>query len=169
VTPAEVAAVLEVSGKAFADLLNSLPEEVATWKPAPAEWCVNECVGHIVEAEKRGFAGRIRSVIDEEEPAFQRWDQPAVAAARRDCAKPPSELLAEFEPLRRESIELVRSLDAMQLDRGGVHPTVGRLTVRDLLHEWIHHDGNHLRQAYANVQAYVWPDMGNAQRFSRPG
>ena len=30
-----------------------------------------------------------------------------------------------------------------------MHPTVGRLTV------------NHLHQAYANVQAYVWPDMGN--------
>jgi hypothetical protein len=43
---------------------------------------------------------------------------------------------------------------------------VARLTVEELLHEWIHHDGNHLRQAYANVQAFVLPSMGNAQRFS---
>jgi hypothetical protein len=168
VTPAEVAAVLEVSGNAYSDLLKALPEEVATWKPAPDEWCVNECVGHIVEAERRGFAGRIRSILDEEEPTFQTWDQPAIAAARRDCAKAPGELLAEFEPLRRASVDLVRSLDDGQLDRGGIHPTVGRLTIRDLLHEWIHHEGNHLRQGYANVQAYVWPDMGNAQRFSKP-
>ncbi|HET7420071.1 MAG TPA: DinB family protein [Candidatus Dormibacteraeota bacterium] len=167
-TPAEVATLLEISGRAFADLLKSLPEEVATWKPEPAEWCVNECVGHIIEAEKRGFAGRIRSILREDEPTFERWDQPAVAAARRDCAKPPSALLDEFEPLRHESLELIRSLGDAQLDRGGIHPAVGLLTVRDLLHEWVHHDGNHLRQAYANVQAYVWPDMGNAQRFSKP-
>ena len=47
-------------------------------------------------------------------------------------------------------------------------PDVGRLTVDDLLHEWVHHDGNHLRQALGNVQAYVWPNMGNARRFTRP-
>jgi len=30
----------------------------------------------------------------------------------------------------------------------------------------MHHDRNHVRQALANVQAYVWPAMGNAQKFS---
>jgi hypothetical protein len=38
--------------------------------------------------------------------------------------------------------------------------------VADLLHEWVHHDRNHLKQLLANVQAFVWPHMGNAQRFS---
>lgn len=166
-TPAEIAGVLEVSGEAYARLLRSVPTEVATWKPAPGEWCVNECVGHVVEAEKRGFAGRIRLVLAEDEPRFETWDQPAVAAARHDCDKAPGDLLWEFEPLRRESMTFVRSLTAQQLERAGTHPTVGRLTVNDLLHEWVHHDANHLRQAYANLQAYVWPDMGNAQRFSK--
>ena len=166
-TPAEVADVLETSGAAFAHLLRSLPAGLATWRPAPQEWCINEVVGHIVEAEKRGFAGRIRLIVGADEPAFETWDQPAVAAARHDCEKPPSTVLAEFEPLRRESLQLVRSLKVEQLGRGGMHPKVGRLTVRALLHEWVHHEGNHLRQAYANVQAYAWPDMGNAQRFSR--
>ena len=167
-TPSDIASVLEVSGEAYARLLRSLPSEVATWKPPPAEWCVNECVGHIVEAEKRGFAGRIRLILAEDEPRFETWDQPAVAAARHDCEKEPGDLIWEFEPLRRDSLELVRSLDSAQLQRGGIHPAVGRLTVGDLLHEWVHHDANHLRQAYANVQAYVWPGMGNAQRFSKP-
>jgi DinB family protein len=168
VTPTEVAGILELSGQAYASLLRSLPAELVVWKPAPGEWCVNECVGHIVEAERRGFAGRIRIILSEDEPQLQTWDQPAVAASRHDCEKRPGALLEEFEPLRRDSLELVRSLRPDQLERGGSHPAVGRLTVGDLLHEWIHHDGNHLRQAYANVQAYVWPDMGKAQRFSRP-
>jgi hypothetical protein len=34
------------------------------------------------------------------------------------------------------------------------------------MHEWIHHDRNHLRQLLANTQAYVWPSMRNAQLFS---
>jgi hypothetical protein len=76
------------------------------------------------------------------------------------------DLLQEFEPLRRDSVAMVRSLKPEHLPRGGIHPKVARLTVEELLHEWIHHDGNHLRQAYANVQAFVLPNMGNAQRFS---
>jgi hypothetical protein len=33
------------------------------------------------------------------------------------------------------------------------------------MHEWVHHDRNHLKQLLANVQARVWPEMGNARRF----
>ena len=51
------------------------------------------------------------------------------------------------------------------LDRAGIHERVGRLTVNDLLHEWVHHDRAHLKQILGNVQAYVWPEMGGAQAF----
>ena len=54
------------------------------------------------------------------------------------------------------------------LAKGGRHPAVGHLRIADLLAEWVHHDRNHLRQMLANVQAYVWPHMGNARRFSEP-
>ena len=164
--PGEIADLLETSGQAYASLLRGLTPEVASWRPAPEEWCVNECVGHVIESEKRGFAGRIRLILDADEPQLERWDQPGVAKARRDCEKRPQQILDEFEPLRSDSLSLVRGLKPEQVQRGGIHPTVARLTVEDLLHEWVHHDANHLKQAYANVQAYVWPHMGNAQRFS---
>ena len=63
---------------------------------------------------------------------------------------------------------VVEALRPEDLARSGRHPTVGRLSIADLLAEWVHHDRNHQRQILANVQAYVWPHMGNAQRFSRP-
>jgi hypothetical protein len=164
-TPAEVADVLEYSGGAYAGALRAIPPAVASWRPAEGEWCVNECVGHVIEAEKLGFAGRIRTILAADNPTLQRWDQASVAASRHDCERSPLDLLEEFEPLRRDSLELIRSLRPEDLTRAGTHPKVGQLTVGDLLHEWVHHDGNHLRQALANVQAYVFPQMGNAQRF----
>jgi len=166
VTPGEIAGILEISGQAYSSLLRALPHEVASWRPAPEEWCVNEVVGHVTEAERRGFAGRVRTILREDEPQLRPWDQAGIARARRDCERNPEDLLKEFESVRRESLALIRSLRSDQLERGAMHPKVARLTVNDVLHEWVHHDGNHLRQAYANVQAYVWPDMGNAQRFS---
>src|SRR5690348_9043009 len=165
-SPRDVAGVLESSGLALANLLRSLPREAATWQPAPDQWCVNECAGHIIEAERRGFNGRIKTILAEDEPRLVGWDPPTVARERRDCDRDPQDIAAELEQIRRDSVALVRSLTADQLQRAGIHPDVARLTVNDLIHEWVHHDGNHLRQAIANVQAYVWPAMGNAQRFT---
>jgi len=74
-------------------------------------------------------------------------------------------MLAEFRAQRARSIDLVAGLEPWDLDRAGIHERVGRLTVNDLLHEWVHHDRAHLKQILGNVQAYVWPEMGGAQAF----
>jgi len=165
-TPAEVAACLDAAMATLRAELGALPERVLAWHPAPGEWCANEVLGHLIEAERRGFAGRIRIILASDRPALQAWDQQEVARARRDCARPAASLLDELAALRRESAALVRALRAAELDRGGEHPKVGFLRVRDLLAEWVHHDRNHIRQALANVQAYVWPAMGNSQKFA---
>ena len=62
-------------------------------------------------------------------------------------------------------MSLLRGLSQPDLARGGTHDKVGYITVRDLIHEWVHHDRNHFRQLQANIQAYVWPTMGNCQKF----
>lgn len=140
------------------------------WRPEDGEWSANECVGHLLEAERRGFAGRIRQILAADpsgEPAtLVTWDPPAVAEARRDHLRPGGELAAEFATLRAESVALVSELRPGDLDRVGLHPDVGPLLVHELLGEWVHHDRNHIRQLLAVTQAMVWPQMGNAQRFS---
>jgi len=165
-TPAEVAGLLEAAMSSLRAELGALPDRVVTWHPAAGEWCAKEVVGHLIEAERRGFAGRIRIILASNTPALQNWNQTEIAQARKDCERPMGTLLDELAALRRESIALVRGLGAADLGRGGQHPKVGLLRVGDLLQEWVHHDRNHLRQALANVQAYVWPSMGNSQKFS---
>src|SRR2546422_2867957 len=165
-TPSEVAALLEAAMATLSAELGALPERVVAWHPAPGEWCAREVVGHLIEAERRGFAGRIRIILAEETPRLQAWDQDEVARARRDCARDVKTLLDELAELRDDSVALVTGLRRDDLRRAGEHPKVGRLCVADLLQEWVHHDRNHLRQILANVQAWAWPHMGNAQRFS---
>ena len=145
----------------------------AAWRPAPGEWSANECVGHLIEAERRGFAGRIRRILAAAEgdrpflpPDLESWDPPAVARARRDDLRDPAELADEFVSLRTDGVALVRSLQANDLPRAGNHPQVGPLRVDELLGEWVHHDRNHIRQLLAVTQARVWGQMGNARRFS---
>jgi hypothetical protein len=164
--PPQVAALLESAVAALRAELAALPEAVLAFHPAAGEWCAKEVLGHLIEAERRGFAGRIRIVLGADTPRLETWDQGEVARARGDCQRPAAALLDELAALRRDSAALVRGLRPADLPRGGQHPTVGLLSVADLLQEWVHHDRNHIRQILANVQAYVWPAMGNAQKFS---
>jgi len=164
--PREAAALLHAAAGAIEAELSGLPLAVLTHHPAPGEWCAHEVLGHLIEAERRGFAGRIRILLDGNDPALQTWDQNEVARQRRDCEREGIVLLDELVRLRAESVTLVAALRPDDLMRSGRHPKVGTLRVTDLLHEWVHHDRNHLRQILANVQSYVWPHMGNAQRFS---
>ena len=74
-------------------------------------------------------------------------------------------VLLKFVDLRAESLQLVARLQPDDLTRTGQHPAIGELTVRDLLVEWVYHDRDHVRQILDIVQALVWPEMGNAQKF----
>lgn len=136
----------------------------SAWHFDPDEWCANQVVGHLVEAEKRGFAGRIREILDGQERT-KSWDQAAVAKERNDCARIGQSLWMEFMGVRNDSIKLVRSLRSADLGKGIEHPMAGHLRVRDLLHEWVHHDRNHTKQVLAIAQERVWPHMGNSQKF----
>ena len=164
--PREVARLLESAAAAIRAEFAALADDVLAWHPAPGEWCAKEVLGHLIESERRGFAGRIRLMLAGNEPSLEAWDQGEIARARRDCEHPAAALIAELAALRRDSVSLVAGLGGSDLTRGGHHPNVGHLRVSDLLHEWVHHDRNHLRQMLANTQAAAWPHMGNSRRFS---
>jgi hypothetical protein len=167
--PARIADLLAASATTVVAELLALGDE-GGWRPGPGEWSANECVGHLIEAERRGFAGRIRVILaaaaSRTPPTLEAWDPLAVAEARRDHLRSGAELAAEFDALRADGLALVRGLRPADLARAGSHPEVGLLRVGDLLGEWVHHDRNHVRQILAVSQARVWPQMGNARRFS---
>ena len=165
-TPTAVAPLLRATLATLTAEVHALLPDALAWHPAAGEWCVKEVLGHLIETERRGFAGRIRIILAGQEPQLESWDQNGVAAARRDCERDAPALLGELATMREDSARLVEGLSAADLARGGHHPSVGYLRVGDLLNEWIHHDRNHVRQILANVQAYVWPHMGNARKFS---
>ncbi|MEX2159352.1 MAG: DinB family protein [Dehalococcoidia bacterium] len=142
----------------------ALGPDAMRWHPAGGEWCLNEVLGHIIEAEERGFAGRIRDILAGKE--IVTWDQEQVARERKDCERDGLGLLRELEEMREHNTIMVAGLSGEKLRKTGVHPDVGEHSVTDLLHEWVHHDRAHVKQALSIVQAYVWPNMGNTQRFS---
>jgi DinB superfamily len=167
--PARIAGLLAATAVTVTAEVTGLGD-AAGWRPAAGEWSANECVGHLIEAERSGFAGRIRAILGAEHPELspdlERWDPPAVAAERRDHLRDGVQLAAEFADLRAAGVELARSLQPGDTGRLGRHPDIGDLRVDEVLGEWVHHDRNHVRQLLAVTQSRAWAQMGNARRFS---
>jgi hypothetical protein len=149
--------------------ITSMGEDLAAWHPVPEEWCAKQVVGHMIEAERRSFVGRITTVLNYPAHLLEAWEPDPVAVARLDCQRSSKELLAEFSTTRSDSVRLVRALPTDRLEQEARHPTVGYLTISAMLHHWIRHDHNHLGQIHGNVMKRVWPHCGNARRFSQPG
>lgn len=163
-----IAALMRTSGDAAIAEIRALGT-LSSVAPAPGEWSAREVLGHLIEADRRGFVGRVRVVVGEDHPTFETWDQPAVAAERGDAERDSEGLIAEFLEERERGLGFISGLDAAACTRTGLHPVVGELSVWDLLHEWVHHDREHLAQILRVTRSLVWPAMGNARRFSDPG
>ncbi len=162
-TTTEVADLLESTCALVEAEMKALGDEGCSFHFKDGEWCVNECVGHIIEAEKRGFGGRIRDILAGK--PLHAWDQTQVARDRRDCERMSQSVFMELMGLRHDYITMVRDLKPADLDKSGVHPKVGVLRIRDLLHEWVYHDRNHTRQLLNVQQERVYPNLGNSVKF----
>ena len=165
-TSEEIAGFLRSTAESMRSELAGLADEIASWRPTPGEWCIKECVGHMIETEEHGFAGRIRRILEAPGRVEAHWDPAQVVRDRGDQGRPLGELLEAFSEMRAEGLALVEGLMNTDLVKSCTHEKVGVLTVENLLHEWVHHDRNHYRQILANVQAYVRPWMGNAAGFA---
>ena len=73
----------------------------------------------------------------------------------RDAGVPLDDLVERFAELRTANLAALGDLvtDA-DLDRSGMHPTLGEVTLRELLATWAVHDLDHIAQIYAALTYY---------------
>ena len=114
--------------------------ELAWQPPKPGEWSIGEVVRHLVEGDRDTFLPRLRRMLAESRPVF---DKTASAPGdRADLAT----LLDAFTDARRQAVALLRGLDDAGWRREGVSPSRGPLTVETYACTMDAHDTEHLRQ-----------------------
>jgi len=149
----ETVALLERTPKTVAALLDGLPEGwLDTPDTAAGGWTPRDVVGHLISAELANWIPRAELVVAKgtSEP-FDSFDR--FAHVERDAGKSVEELVEWFGSLRNQNLarlqELVQS-DA-DLDRRGLHPQLGEVTLRQLLSAWTVHDLDHVQQIYSSL------------------
>jgi len=112
-----------------------------------------DVVGHLIDGEETDWIPRARIILARgADPRFEPYDRFRHQA--RNASRSLGSLLDEFARLRAANLEQVRSwrVAAAELDLPGAHPSLGRVTLRQLLAAWVVHDLGHLAQV-ARVMA----------------
>jgi hypothetical protein len=115
-------------------------------RPAPAEWSVIECLGHMADSELVTSA-RYRWVLAEDEPALQGWNQAAWASRLAHVDDDPATLLETFAALRRANRDLWQRTPPADRERIGMHSERGPESYGLLFRLQAGHGRVHLAQA----------------------
>ena len=146
-------AVLERTPATFRALLDGLPDAWISANEGPETFSPFDNLGHLIHGERTDWIPRARIILAQgAHRTFEPYDR--FAQARESQGKTLATLLDEFAALRAENIATLRSwtLSERELSREGEHPSLGTVTLRQLLATWVTHDLGHLAQT-ARVMA----------------
>src|SRR5579863_1007483 len=128
-------------------LLRDLPETWTLRSEGENTWSAFEVVGHLIHGERTDWMPRARMVLQSGEAEtfapFDRWGH-----VRESQGKSLGQLLDEFARLRAENLGELRALNLRpeDLKRCGRHPSLGVVSLSELLATWAAHDLTHLHQ-----------------------
>ena len=143
----ESVVILSRTPSVLSALLDGLADSWLQFREAEGTFSAHDVLGHLVYGEQTDWIVRARIILEHGEArpftTFDRRGHEGFAAI-----KSTRELLREFADLRAANLEALHtfSLDERLLDATGMHPELGRVTMRQLLATWVAHDLSHIAQ-----------------------
>src|SRR5256885_16278925 len=135
-------AVLRRSPATLRALLDGLSESWIRGSEGPETFSPFDVVGHLIDGEETDWIPRARIILAQgPNLRFEPYDRFRHRA--RNPGRSLDSLLGEFAELRGQNLALLRSWNVtdQQLDLPGQHPSLGLVTLRQLLAGW----GGHAR------------------------
>ena len=127
-----------------------------------------DVVGHLIHGEKTDWTARTRIILEFGlSKPFVPWDR--FAQYEESKGKTLLQLLNEFENVRTGNLSWLRSLKLTEadLDKKGMHPKLGEVTLRNLLATWVVHDLTHIAQVTRVMAKQYKEEMGPWPEFFR--
>lgn len=146
-------------------LLTGLPDSWTDTADTPDGWRPRDVVGHLITGELTDWLARTRRILEDgTTKAFDRFDRHAMLD--RDTGVPLDELIERFAELRARNLAEFESMVSNgELDRRGMHPSLGEVTLDNLLNTWAVHDLDHLGQVFAGLAGSHDTDVGPWSKY----
>lgn len=154
----QATAVLRRTPATLQALLQGVGESWVRATEGPDTFSPFDVLGHLIDGEETDWMPRARIILAQgPKLRFEPYDR--FRHKTRNVGRSLESLLTEFAQLRAENLDLLGSwkLTKRQLDLPGEHPSLGPVTLRQLLAAWVVHDLGHVAQV-ARVMAKQYRD-----------
>jgi hypothetical protein len=147
-------------------LVSAQPESWLSATPADGEWSAHQVVCHLAYVEETDWMVRARMILEEGTarafPPVDHGDQ-----TERYAGLGTDGVVERFANLRSSNIEALDGLRLGEPDLGrqGLHPTLGPVTLAELLATWVIHDHNHLAQLHGALSSHYVAEVGPWRSF----
>lgn len=124
-------------------------------------WTVREILAHVTYGDAKDWMNRVEIILNEGEATpFESYDP----AASRDVVGSPNieNLLDRFQTLRADNLVRLEALGITgpDLEKTGIHPELGTVTLRQLIAAWAGHDLSHIAQISRILARHMAEDVG---------
>ncbi len=143
----ETIQIIERTPAVLHAMLFSFPETLVHANEGRETWSVFDIVGHMIEGEKTDWIPRMNIILTNNDnkqfEPFNRFSQ-----IEANTNKTLSTLLSEFDTLRKQNVYILqeKNLQEEDLQKTGIHPEFGQVTLSQLIATWAVHDLNHIAQ-----------------------
>ena len=158
--------ILRRTPRTLNSLLRHLPEAWVRGNEGAESWSPYEIIGHLIHGEETDWIPRAKIILNEGEAhPFEPFDR--FAMLEQPQGQPLTELLDTFAQLRETSLEELAGLDLTDgaLDKRGLHPELGLVTLRQLLSTWVAHDLGHIAQVARVMARQYRAEVGPWQAY----
>ncbi len=134
---------LETQLDALSFVLDRASPDAITRRPASGKWSAHENLAHLGRHHEV-FIERVQRILAEDRPRLARYRAEEDPEWPKWAALPTDEVLRRLQALRGDLIEIVKYLSPEQLNRIGVHPAFGEMTIPEWIEFFLLHEAHHL-------------------------
>jgi DinB superfamily len=149
-------------------MLSDIDEEWSKLNEGDETWSAYDVVGHLIHGEKTDWIPRAKIIMEQGvSKTFDPFDR--FAMKKLSAGKSLNQLLAEFKKMRVQSLGQLSELNLtdQDLNKKGIHPSFGPVTMLELISCWVVHDLNHISQISRVLAFQLKDDVGPWEAYLR--
>jgi hypothetical protein len=161
-----IRAVLSRSPSILRSLVEGASPDAIEFHEKPGAWNTRQVLCHVTDAEITDWKPRVELMLgSDDDKRFTPFDREG--GFRRYEGWTPASLLDEFARVRSENLSRLDELKitSADLDRQGIHPELGIVTLSQLLSCWATHDLAHIEQITRSLVRHRAPDIGPWRKY----
>ncbi len=161
----DITTMLARTPLAIEKLVDGLPSPWLHHHDGAGTWSAYDIVGHLAHGDRTNWVPRAVMIIDSGTGRpFEPFDREAMLTQAR---QPIESLVHSFRQIRERSLAELEALklQGSDLDRRGLHPSLGEVKLGQLLAAWVAHDLTHLSQIGEVLARFYRDEVGPWRAF----